>query len=103
MKITGLGSICPPAFLYLIISLIVLGVIAFQNAGNTDLHSVGPYSCSVSSTWLIFLLEVIYIVFWAWILNIFCSAGYTWLSWLFVLVPFIVFFILILTVMIYPM
>ena len=32
------------------------------------------------------------ILFWTWVLNIICKAGYKWVSWLLVLLPFILIF-----------
>jgi len=99
MKLVGLKNLCTPAVIYLSISLIALGIMAFQNVGNLDVYCVGQYSCSVSNTWLVFILKFFYIVVWTWILNMICSAGYSWISWLLVLFPFIVFFLLVLILM----
>lgn len=96
MAIIGLKKLCPPAMLYLVLSLIAFFIMAIQNFGNLDIYCVGQYSCSVSNTWLIFVLKLLYIVFWTWILNILCSNGFTWLSWVLVLLPIVLFFILIL-------
>ena len=95
MAIKGLRSLCAPSLLYLVISLIALGVMAFMNYGNENVYCLGYYSCDVSSVYLIFILKLIYIIFWTWILNLICDAGVPIISWLLVLVPIILFFILV--------
>jgi hypothetical protein len=94
MAIAGLRNLCTPAYLYLVISLIALVIMGIQNYGNVNTYCLGAYSCVVSSTFLIFLIKMIYILFWTWILNLMCRAGATNLSWFLVLFPFILFFIL---------
>jgi hypothetical protein len=42
------------------------------------------------------LINIIFIIIWTWILNLICNAGYEWLSWVLVILPFVVFLILIL-------
>jgi hypothetical protein len=90
----GLRNLCTPAYLYLVISIIALIIIAIQNAGNTNVYCLGEFECDVTSVSMIFLMKIIYILFWTWVLNLFCSAGATWFSWLLVLLPFLTFFIL---------
>jgi hypothetical protein len=97
MAITGLRNLCTPSYVYLVISLIGLIIMAINNYGNVNVYCFGSYSCFVSSTFLIFLIKFIYIIFWTWILNLMCKAGATSLSWFFVLLPFILFFIILFT------
>lgn len=96
MAITGLRKLCTPAYVYLVISAIFLIVSIFQNYGNVNTYCIGSFTCDVSSTFLVLLAQVIYILFWTWVLNLICGAGAPWLSWLLVLLPFILFFILLL-------
>jgi hypothetical protein len=95
MDIPSLVNLCTPAYVYLVISLIALFVMAFQNLGNDGLYCVGSYSCNVSSVFMIFVLKLLYIVFWTWVLNILCRGGGTGLAWFFVLLPYILMFIFI--------
>ena len=94
MAIAGLKNLCTPSYVYLVISLIAIIVMAIQNSGNVNVFCLGTYSCDVSSTALIFLAKLIYVLFWTWILNLMCKAGATTLSWIFVLFPFILFFLI---------
>ena len=85
-----LRQLCPPAFFYLVISLVIFLFIAFQNLGKaTDMYCVGAYSCKVENSPLLFIAKFIYILFWTWILNLICKAGYGTLAWVLVLFPII--------------
>jgi len=92
MAITGLKNLCMPSYIYLVISLIALIVMSIQNYGNINIFCLGTYACDVSSVGLIFIIKLIYILFWTWILNLMCEAGAEMLSWIFVLLPFVIFF-----------
>jgi hypothetical protein len=99
MAITGLKNLCPPAALYLILSIIALVVMVFQNIGSENIFCLGSYSCDVSSVSLIFIIKILYVLFWTWVLNLICKAGFPSLSWFLVLFPFILFFILIIALL----
>ena len=88
-------ELCSPAALYFVISILGLVMILFQNLGNSNSYHVGNFSCRVPSTVLIFIIKLIYILFWTWILNLICKDGHTGVSWLLVLLPFILLFVLI--------
>ena len=91
----SIKELCSPAALYFIISILSLIMIVFQNLGNSNSYHVGNFSFSVPSTVLIFIVKLIYILFWTWILNLICKDGHTGISWLLVLLPFILLFVLI--------
>lgn len=95
MAIAGLRDLCAPSYLYLVLSMILLLVMLFQNIGNTNVFCLGMYSCDVPSVAVVFILKVIYILFWTWILNLICRAGAPSVAWFLVLFPIILFFILI--------
>jgi hypothetical protein len=85
-------TLCAPALLYLIIAGVCLLMVAFQNFGNNNLLTIGNYNSKVHNTTLIIVIKALCILFWTWILNIICRAGYKWVSWLLVLLPFILAF-----------
>lgn len=41
------------------------------------------------------VVHLVYVVFWTWVLNLICKAGYKWLSWVLVLAPYVVAFLLV--------
>ena len=84
---------CNPAYFYFIVSMVAILIMVIQNYGNTDVYCLGDYSCNVTSTFLIFIIKVVYVLFWTWILNLICKSGFESISWFLVLLPFIIMFI----------
>jgi len=95
MAVAGLKSLCTPSYIYLIVSSIALLVMLYQNIGNIDKYCVGAYTCTVSSTAMIFIIKAIYILFWTWVLNLICRAGAPGIAWIVLLLPIILMFILV--------
>ena len=87
-------ELCSPAMLYFIISIVALVMVLLQNLGNQNSYNVGSFSCRVPSTALVFIIKLIYILFWTWILNLICKDGHTSISWLLVLLPWILLFVM---------
>ena len=96
----SLKELCQPAFVYFIISFISLGLILVQNLGNENSYNVGSFSCRVPNTAVVFVCKFIYIIFWTWVLNLICKDGYTNISWLLVLLPWLMLFVIIGLIMI---
>ena len=88
-------SLCTPASIYLFINVIIFVSIAVQNFGNTTKYCVGQYRCQVPNTFSMFLFKALYILFWTFVLNAICKAGYKEVSWFMVLLPIILLFIII--------
>ena len=87
-------ELCSPAMLYFIISIVSLAMVLLQNLSNQNSYNVGSFSCRVPSTALVFIIKLIYILFWTWILNLICKDGHTTISWLLVLLPWILLFVM---------
>ena len=96
----SIKELCPPAMLYFYISIIFFVVALIQNLGSNSNYSLGDFSCSVPSTTVVFIIKLIYILFWTYVLNLICKDGYTNLSWLLILFPFILLFVVIGLIMI---
>jgi len=96
----SLKELCTPALVYFVISFISVALILLQNLGNADSYTVGSFSCRVPNTAVVFIVKFIYIFFWTWVLNLICKDGYTNISWLLVLLPWILLFVIIGLVMI---
>jgi len=90
-----LKELCTPAMIYFVISIIGLIVILFQNLGNNNSYHVGSFSCRVPNTTVVFIVKLIYIIFWTYVLNLICKDGHTSLSWLLILLPWILLFVII--------
>ena len=96
-----LSELCTPSYVYFIISIICLAIIAIQNIGNSKLFSLGSFSCQVPSTIAIFFIKLVYIMFWTWILNLMCKDGHIGVAWFLVLLPFVLMFVILGSVMMY--
>ena len=90
-----LKELCKPALIYFVISIIALFMLLFQNLSDNNTYNVGSYSCNVPNTAIIFIIKIIYILFWTYVLNLICKDGHSGLSWLLVLLPFILLFVII--------
>ena len=86
-------KLCTPAYVYLVISVISIVILMFQNAGNKNIFCLGSYECDVPSTGVVFVVQVLYTMFWVFVLNAICSAGYEKVSWFLVLLPYLFLFI----------
>lgn len=91
----SIKGLCTPAYVYLVLSVLAIIVLMFQNAGNTNKYCVGMYECQVDNTHTMFLGKGLYVLFWTFVLNAICKAGYKEISWFLVLLPFLLFFVLI--------
>ena len=90
-----LSQLCTPSYVYFIISVLMIAVAVIQNLGNQNSYTMGSFSCRVPSTTMVFIIKLIYILFWTWVLNLICKDGHTNISWLLVLLPFILLFVMI--------
>jgi len=73
-------SICLPSKVYFVLSFagILLSLISPAVFGGVS--------------FLVHLIHIGYVVFWTWILDLICKAGYSTISWILVFFPFIVIF-----------
>jgi hypothetical protein len=90
------NKLCAPAQLYLVISLMSIFGMLYQNYDNPQQYCVGLYKTkSICDNRVYFALKFLYVVVWLFILQKLCSKGYKTISWLIVLLPIIGMFILI--------
>lgn len=90
------GSLCRPAQIYLLISLVAVLAMLFQNITEPHKYCVGPFKCQINfPNILMFIGKLAYIAVWTIVLNSLCKTGYKSLSWFFVLFPLMVFVLLI--------
>ena len=83
----------PSIFIFCVVNVGRL-VSVVQNLGNSRRYNLGMLSTRVPSTFLVFLVEIIYILFWTWVLNLICKDGHKEIAWFLVLIPFILLFLL---------
>jgi len=90
----SIKDLCTPAIVYFIISMIALLILFIQNIGNTNSYHIGSFSCRVPNTIAVFIVKLIYVLFWTYILNLICKDGHSGLSWLLILLPYILLFVI---------
>ena len=76
-KSNSKSSICAPAILYLILAIIGLIAMAVQKFGALSL-----------------LFKAIFVGIWTWFLNFLCNKGYKTISWILVILPFVMFILM---------
>ena len=76
-------SLCLPSKIYFVLAVVgVLLTVIFPSIfGNVSLFMQ--------------LLHLVYIVFWTWVLHLICRAGYKFISWVLVLAPFVLMFLVV--------
>lgn len=72
-------KLCTPALVYVILSVIALG--------SAMMYKFQPITLIVKG---------IFIIVWTWLLNYLCSKNYETLSWILLLMPFILVFLILL-------
>ena len=90
-----LTKMCTPATIYFLISVIGLVALGITNLNTPDKLCIGDYSCYVGNNTIVFIINAIYILFWTYILNLICKDGHSGVSWLLLLFPFLLFFVII--------
>jgi hypothetical protein len=95
----SLKQLCTPAMLYFVISMIGFIALVLQNMGNRNIYTLGAYSAQVPNTTVVLVINLIYILFWTWILNLMCKDGHSEIAWFLVLIPFILMFLMMFLVM----
>jgi hypothetical protein len=95
-----INNFCTPAKLYFIISLILLAISLYYDITRNDKDKIclGKLSCKLENKPVFYLLNVLFILLWAFVLNLLCRFGWSRLSWFLFLFPYIILGILFLTV-----
>tara|TARA_Y100000992_G_C21244127_1_gene482317 strand:- start:245 stop:580 length:336 start_codon:yes stop_codon:yes gene_type:complete len=88
------SKLCTPAKLYFVVSLLLLFMLMLTNMNNGNSLCIAGYSCSVTDKVLVFVLNLIYIVFYTYILNLICKDNWSSLAWFLVLLPFLLILLL---------
>ena len=98
---TKLSQLCTPSYVYFIISVLAMVIAIVQNMGNNRKYTLGMFSCAVPSCLAVFVIKVVYILFWTWILNLMCKDGHSGIAWFLVILPFVLLFVILGSVMMY--
>lgn len=95
-------KLCPPAQIYLIVSVIMLVLSYFGLSAisqQLEMHqSSSPLLQSLNFTYqkdsrTSYVVQGVLILLWTWVLSYLCRKGYTSLSWFLVLLPWVLMFL----------
>jgi len=102
-KMSMYQDLCTPAKLYITLAIIYMigayfSMSEFSNFMKVNQSKMHPYLNSLNfsvnqSKGAFTFASVLFTLFWTWILNQLCSAGYTKVSWFLVLFPYLFLFI----------
>jgi ABC-type polysaccharide transport system permease subunit len=88
--------LCTPSQVYVLISAIAIVTMLLQNLSEPRKYCIGRYSCKLNfNNLFLFVMKLLYVVFWAIVLDSLCKNGYKDLAWAIVLLPFFLLFLLI--------
>lgn len=93
-------KLCTPAMIYFVISMIFFIIALLQNFKNKNQYNLGNFQMNVPDITIVFICKLVYILFWTYVLNLICKDGHKGISWLLILFPFILLFVIIGAVMI---
>ena len=91
----GFGELCQPAKSYLILAIFSLLIITLSNLGKDTEYCIGELGCYAENSIYLLVFRVLYILFWTVVLNLICRGGGTLFSWILVLIPFILYFLVV--------
>jgi len=90
-----INKLCLPAQIYLGISALSILALFFQNIGQQNKYCIGKVNTTLPcNNMTVFVFKILYVFVWTWILQKLCSRGYKSVSWLLVLLPFVLMFVL---------
>tara|TARA_B100000424_G_scaffold42022_1_gene28471 strand:- start:4306 stop:4701 length:396 start_codon:yes stop_codon:yes gene_type:complete len=99
--IDKLKKLCTPAMLYFALSIVSFVVMIIANGNNEKTLCIGDFECPTDNVYMLYFFNLIYILFFTIVLDSLCKNGFTPLSWLLVLFPIVMFFVLLGLFMVY--
>tara|TARA_Y100001970_G_C13932178_1_gene698847 strand:- start:488 stop:811 length:324 start_codon:yes stop_codon:yes gene_type:complete len=98
----NIKKLCTPASIYFLMSMIAFLIILVQNlGGEMNVLCVGDYKCDIGNVFVGLIMNLIYIIFWTFVLDLMCKNGYEKLSWIIVLLPILLFFVMLTSMMLF--
>ena len=89
---TKFSNLCSPAQLYFVLAVVGYIALVVSNFSKPKEYRVGNQVVKLGHhNFLYFVIKLLVILGWTWLLNKFCTWGWSPLSWLLVLFPFIMF------------
>ena len=87
-------KLCAPSKIYFFMAIILLFLSFVNDLQNKDKDKVCLGKLKCKNKLLYYLLNVLFILFWTWILNKLCISGWVKLSWFLLVFPFFILVVL---------
>jgi hypothetical protein len=87
-------NLCAPSKIYFFVAIILLFLSFVSDARNKDNDKVCLGKLKCKNKPMYYLLNVLFILFWTWVLNKLCNMGWVKLSWFLLIFPFLMLVIL---------
>ena len=82
------SSLCTPSKVYLGLAIFWIVAIIVQNMANERMFLFAHLMMEVPSTMVMAALHIVWILFWAWVLNLICKDGHSGVAWFLVVFPY---------------
>lgn len=87
-------ELCTPAHLFLVVSLLLFFFLSYNDYYNINASCMASYHCNKPQKSIVYYLLVLFLIFvWTFVLNFQCSAGFTTLVWIEILLPLLLMFL----------
>ena len=85
-------NLCLPSKLYMIIGIILLAISYYYDMKTNDEEKIclGNVKCAIKNKPAYYALNVFFILFWAWLLNMLCRYGWNKSAWFIFLFPYVI-------------
>ena len=87
-------KLCAPSKIYFFMAIILLFLSFVSDMKNKDKNKVCLGKLHCENKPLYYFMNVLFILFWTWVLNKLCNTGWIKLSWFLLLFPFFMLIIL---------
>ena len=82
--------LCTPSQIYVLISAVTIIGMLLQNVTESHKYCVGNLSCNIQfNNLFIFAGKLVWMLFWAIVLDSLCKNGYKRLAWMLVVLPIV--------------
>jgi len=88
--------LCTPALLYFVFGILWMLMSLMQNYHHSSAYTLGFHTTSVPSTFMVLVIQLVYVMFWTYVLNLICADGHSTFAWLMVLFPILLQLVLLL-------
>jgi hypothetical protein len=89
MAFASINRWCTPAYVFFVVSILFTLIVYVNGSYNQNIYCLGNFQCNINDMRMIFIFKFIFILFWTWILNLFCRSGFSIISWILLILPFV--------------